>query len=258
MTSSLEEASMRRRPRADVVAFTMGRGRFRLLVGGVFVLVGAAFAGGLLLGQNTAKPGVMAVSAVDAPEEREPTRRAAPAAPKMELARVGGERDPAEVKGAAPTAARDEAAARGDAAARGNASARGDDAARGNAPARGDDAARGNAAARDDDAAPGADARARGDDAAPADVQIRDDVPDDGFGLQLGAFESREEAVAFIREHGAALGDRRVHVIATEVKGKGTWHRVRVGHFDSKRIARRARRNMTDELRSTSIVVKYR
>ncbi len=228
MTSSLEEASMRRRPRADVVAFTMGRGRFRLLVGGVFVLVGAAFAGGLVLGQNTATSGSMAASAEDEPDAREPRRRATPAkagvataAPKMELARVGGEQDTDAPKKEARdgTSGPDEAAARP-----------------------------GGSAASEDDAAP-ADAPA---------VQIREDVPDDGFGLQLGAFESREEAIAFIEEHGAALGDRRVHVVATEVKGKGTWHRVRVGHFDSKRIARRARRNMTDELRSTSIVVKYR
>lgn len=88
-------------------------------------------------------------------------------------------------------------------------------------------------------------------------VELRE-APKDGFGVQLGAFPSREEAVAFVDENAAFLSDRRVYLQETEVKDKGTWYRVRLGRFGSKSVARVAKRNLPNALKKVSIVVRYR
>jgi septal ring-binding cell division protein DamX len=49
------------------------------------------------------------------------------------------------------------------------------------------------------------------------------------FLLQLSSFHDRAEADAFARRFGA----QNAYVVATEIPGKGTWYRVRVGSYAS-------------------------
>jgi cell division septation protein DedD len=59
--------------------------------------------------------------------------------------------------------------------------------------------------------------------------------PQTGFTLQLSASQSREEAdrfAAMMRDRGYAP-----YIVAAEVPGRGTWHRVRMGSFPTKEAA---------------------
>jgi DedD protein len=47
--------------------------------------------------------------------------------------------------------------------------------------------------------------------------------------LQLSSFQDRTEADAFARR----FGTQKAYVVATEIPGKGTWYRVRVGSYGS-------------------------
>jgi cell division septation protein DedD len=49
------------------------------------------------------------------------------------------------------------------------------------------------------------------------------------FTLQLSAFQTRGEAEAFA----AKLGSEKTYLVTSEIPGKGTWYRVRVGDFAS-------------------------
>jgi cell division septation protein DedD len=53
------------------------------------------------------------------------------------------------------------------------------------------------------------------------------------FTLQLSSFQSRAEAEAFA----AKFGSEKTYLVASEIPGKGTWYRVRVGDFASAKDA---------------------
>jgi cell division protein FtsN len=53
------------------------------------------------------------------------------------------------------------------------------------------------------------------------------------FTLQLGSFPDRAEAEAFSQRFGA----QGAYVIASDIPGKGTWFRVRVGDYGSAKEA---------------------
>lgn len=228
---------VRRRARADVVAITMGRGRFRMLVLVGVLLVGGAFGGGVWFGRG--------MLGADREEDSDLEPVAAVADVKTSARAVSG---PVPGPGPGTKPKPKPAPVPEPETGPGNS---GSGASLG--------FALGVPPTKDGPTNEAALELARiGGTAPPPRVEIRDDAPDDGFGLQLGAYPSREEAERFVQTHAEALGDRRVHVVASEVPNKGTWYRVRIGHFDSKRVARRARRGLTEELRSTSIVVSYR
>ena len=70
--------------------------------------------------------------------------------------------------------------------------------------------------------------------AAPA---ARADKPKAGFALQLSSFQDRSEADAFARRFAA----QNAHVVVSEIPGKGTWYRVRVGSYGTMKDAAAAK-----------------
>lgn len=82
-------------------------------------------------------------------------------------------------------------------------------------------------------------------------------LPDRGYGLQLGAFDSEAEALRFLGTHAEALGERTVYVVPTELPGRGTWYRVRVGAERSRREADQLRGKL-GELGAEALVVSHR
>jgi cell division protein FtsN len=73
--------------------------------------------------------------------------------------------------------------------------------------------------------------------AAPASATARTDKPKAGFALQLSSFQDRSEADAFARRFAA----QNAHVVASEIPGKGTWYRVRVGSYGTMKDATAAK-----------------
>ncbi len=57
------------------------------------------------------------------------------------------------------------------------------------------------------------------------------------FALQLGSFQSREEADAFMAKFAAA----GPYIVVSDIPEKGRWYRVRVGNFDSSDEAMQAK-----------------
>ncbi|MFO0553896.1 MAG: SPOR domain-containing protein [Polyangiaceae bacterium] len=74
-----------------------------------------------------------------------------------------------------------------------------------------------------------------------------------GFQLQVSSFKTDEEAQAFA----AALRRRGHHayVEAAQVKGRGTWHRVRIGPFKYKRSAEVYRQEFEAKERVVTFIV---
>jgi len=60
-----------------------------------------------------------------------------------------------------------------------------------------------------------------------------------GFALQLNSFQDRAEADAFARR----FASQSAHVVVSEIPGKGTWYRVRVGAYGSMKEAATAKAN---------------
>lgn len=78
------------------------------------------------------------------------------------------------------------------------------------------------------------------------------------FGVQIGAYPDIGEAERFVRAHGTALAGLRIHVVPTEIPGRGTWHRIRVGVFATRPEAEEAKRRLPPALRAGAIVVSYK
>lgn len=78
------------------------------------------------------------------------------------------------------------------------------------------------------------------------------------YGIQLGAYPDLAGARAFVAAHAARLRRVKVHVIPTEIEGRGVWYRVRIGAFASKGEAEAARKRLPAPLGAGSIVVGYR
>jgi septal ring-binding cell division protein DamX len=63
--------------------------------------------------------------------------------------------------------------------------------------------------------------------ATPAPATTPTDKPRGHFLLQLSSFQDRTEAEAFARR----FPGQNAYIVTTELPGKGTWYRVRVGDF---------------------------
>lgn len=94
--------------------------------------------------------------------------------------------------------------------------------------------------------------------AAPAPLRILRQAPREGYGLQLGAFETEAQAEAFVAENREVLAPLAIHILASEIPKKGTWYRVRVGLYAEKATAQRALKKLGSALEQSAIVVSYR
>lgn len=72
---------------------------------------------------------------------------------------------------------------------------------------------------------------------ATASAPARTDKAKSGFALQLSSFQDRNEADAFARRFAA----QNAHVVVSEIPGKGTWYRVRVGSYGTMKDATAAK-----------------
>lgn len=84
--------------------------------------------------------------------------------------------------------------------------------------------------------------------------------PDDAsaWGVQIGAFPDLASAEASLDARVAALMAHPIYIVPAEIKGKGIWHRVRVGTFKTRAEAERARTAMPEDLATQSMVVSYK
>ena len=89
-------------------------------------------------------------------------------------------------------------------------------------------------------------------------LRILSGRPRYGFGVQLGAYPSREDAEAFVGRHADVLGRYPVYIVPTRVEGRDDWHRIRVGRFKSRRQAEAVRLALPEELGESALVVSYR
>lgn len=94
--------------------------------------------------------------------------------------------------------------------------------------------------------------------APPVLPEILSTAPTRGYGVQIGAYEDAQEARAFIASVADGLGSAPVHLIAAEVADGRVWHRIRVGHYRSRRKAAAAQAKLPTELAKASMVVRYR
>ncbi len=92
----------------------------------------------------------------------------------------------------------------------------------------------------------------------PPRIPLIETAPERGYGVQLGAFESRAEAEGFVETHAGALSELPVHLLPAEVPGRGVWWRVRVGLAPSRGKADRIRKAMPASLAAAALVVSYR
>lgn len=93
--------------------------------------------------------------------------------------------------------------------------------------------------------------------AAPA-LRVSEALPSSGFGLQLGSFPTRAEAVAFLARNAALLSARPNYIQAVRVRGKGQWFRVRHGRWKDARAASAQLKRLPKALAKGSILVEYR
>ena len=82
--------------------------------------------------------------------------------------------------------------------------------------------------------------------------------PQKGFGLQLGAYETEAEVAQVLAQHASSLDGLELWVLPVELEGKGTWHRLRVGKFATRREAEAMRARLSGELAEVAIVVSHR
>ena len=81
--------------------------------------------------------------------------------------------------------------------------------------------------------------------ASPAEVLLRTEPPTDGFGIQIGAYPERAEAEAAVARLAEELEGLEIYLIPVEIPGKGTWYRLRLGHFESRSAADLVRKNLS-------------
>ena len=92
----------------------------------------------------------------------------------------------------------------------------------------------------------------------PPTVQIGGVPPSGRWGVQLGAFETEDEARVFIRSNATALAGGPVFIIPAEIRGRGTWFRVRVGAERTKARAKNVQLGLPPELGKAALVVSHR
>ncbi|MGF1511988.1 MAG: SPOR domain-containing protein [Myxococcota bacterium] len=88
-----------------------------------------------------------------------------------------------------------------------------------------------------------------------APIEWTERVPESGWGVQIGAFPSREEAVAFLRSLSAVR--EPIFLSTVEIPGRGTFTRLRVGHVDTKQQAERLSREWARRVDEQPLVVGY-
>ncbi len=82
--------------------------------------------------------------------------------------------------------------------------------------------------------------------------------PRSGYGVQVAAFETEEEAEAFLIAHHEALESLGpLFVVSSSVEG-AKWFRVRVGVYPSVAAARRARERLLAPLDEGAMAVRHR
>jgi hypothetical protein len=91
----------------------------------------------------------------------------------------------------------------------------------------------------------------------PPALDVRDRAPSGAFGVQIGAFPAREEALAFLERHRTALRGQPVFLLATEIQGRGTWYRVRVGAVTGRADAEALRGGLPAALSAASMVTRH-
>lgn len=93
---------------------------------------------------------------------------------------------------------------------------------------------------------------------APPPIPFSETPPPSGFGLQLGAFPSRDEARAFLETHRDILAGAKVFLIPTEIPGRGTWYRVRIGVVKQRGDAEILRQKLPENLARAALVVSHK
>ena len=78
------------------------------------------------------------------------------------------------------------------------------------------------------------------------------------YGIQLGAFKTKAEAQRFINKHIDFLDELPVFLIDVKLRKRGTWTRVRVGEFATKKAAANVKKKLPAKLERGSILVSYR
>lgn len=87
-------------------------------------------------------------------------------------------------------------------------------------------------------------------------LELREDVPSDGFGIQIGAYPDRAEAEAAASRLAEELLGLDVFLIPVDIPGKGTWYRVRVGRFATRQDAESKRKSLS--VASGALSLPYR
>lgn len=90
------------------------------------------------------------------------------------------------------------------------------------------------------------------------DLEIGPAKSSSAYGIQIGAYPNLSTAQHFVSEHAESLQGYKVFVVPTEIRGRGVWHRVRVGAFPSRAEAEEARQKMPDGLAKNAMVVSYK
>jgi cell division septation protein DedD len=85
-------------------------------------------------------------------------------------------------------------------------------------------------------------------------------TPDDlrSYGVQTGAYPTLDAARASVAAFQDVLDTQRVFIVPVEIKGRGLWHRVRIGAFTSKTDAEALKRSLPDEIARGAMVVSYK
>ncbi|MCC7386871.1 MAG: SPOR domain-containing protein [Deltaproteobacteria bacterium] len=89
-------------------------------------------------------------------------------------------------------------------------------------------------------------------------LQVSRTGPGKGYGLQLGAYPTEQEALAFLEAHRAALGKLPLFIVVTTIADRGTWYRVRAGAVAQRDDAERLKASLPADLRSAALLVSHR
>jgi cell division septation protein DedD len=84
--------------------------------------------------------------------------------------------------------------------------------------------------------------------------------PDDAnaWGVQIGAYPDLSAAEASLDARVAALAMYPIFIVPAEIKGKGVWHRVRVGTFKTRADAEKARVELPEDVAKQAMVISYK
>lgn len=92
----------------------------------------------------------------------------------------------------------------------------------------------------------------------PRPLQVSRTGPGKGYGLQLGAYPTEQEALDFLEAHRAALEKLPLFIVVTTIADRGTWYRVRAGAVAKRDDAERLKASLPPDLRSGALLVSHR